>query len=379
MTTARWDGDLDDVLATVGAHADFGERHGSLAPESVAALRDSGLLRLWRPRSLGGYEVSPRAYTELAEAVARRDTAAAWLMMVSANTTFDLRLASAALVEEIFGANADAVVCETFNRPMQAAPVDGGYTVTGSTPFASGCRHADWIGHTALAGDRLLLLFHPAAALTIEDDWDTLGLRGTSSNTIRADHRFVPAHRVIEFGAPRAPNGHFGGPLYRLPEGILTATFPPVALGALSAALEATDDVAENKVPFASGSALKHRQLAQLHYGRALGAYRAARALLHQELDGAWQRVGAGETFSRRHKADLFLACAFALQSSADAVSELARGVGTTGIYRRSPLERAFRDLQVIRHHAFGAEARFATVAQAYWGLEVDFPLLEMD
>ena len=116
-----------------------------------------------------------------------------------------------------------------------------------------------------------------------------------------------------------------------------------------------------------------------MHYGRALGGYRAARALLHRELDGAWQRVAEGRTFSRRDKGDLFLACAFALQTSADAVAELARGVGTTGIYRRSPVERAFRDLQVIRHHAFGAEARFATVAQAYWGVEVDFPLLEMD
>lgn len=379
MVIAQWSGDLDRVLATVAAHADFGEQHGALAAESVAVLKESGLLRLWRPRSLGGYELPPRVYTELAEAVARQDTAAAWLMMVSANTTFDLRLASETLVEEIFAADADAVVCETFNRPMQAVPADGGYAVSGATPFASGCRHADWIGHTALVEDRLLLLFHPADALTIEDDWDTLGLRGTASNTIRADNCFVPAHRVIDFRASPPRNTHFGGPLYRLPEGILTATFPPVALGALSAALEATDDVAENKVPFASQSTLKHRHLAQMHYGRALAAYRGARALLREALDGAWQQVTANQPFSRRDKADLFLACAFALQSSADAVSELARGVGTTGIYRRSPLERAFRDLQVIRHHAFGAEARFATVAQAYWGLEVDFPLLEMD
>jgi hypothetical protein len=33
----------------------------------------------------------------------------------------------------------------------------------------------------------------------------------------------------------------------------------------------------------------------------------------------------------------------------------------------------------VIAQHAFGAEGRFATVAQAYWGLDVDFPLLTMD
>jgi len=299
-------------------------------------------------------------------------------MMVSANTSFDLRLASERFVEEVFGSDPNVVICETFNKPMRAAEAAGGFRVSGATPFASGCKHADWVGHTARAGDRLLLMFHPAGALAIEEDWDTLGLRGTSSNTVVADNVFVPAYRVIDFGGAPAINAFFGGALYRFPEAILTATFPPVALGALRSALDATDAIAASKVPFAAQSALKHRHLAQMRYGRALADYRAARALVHRELDAAWGR-GAGASFSRREKADLFLACAFALQSCADAVADLARAVGTTGIYRRSPLERAFRDVQVIRHHAFGAEGRFATVAQAYWDLEVDFPLLDMD
>ena len=237
--------------------------------------------------------------------------------------------------------------------------------------------------NTALAGERLLLMFHPAGALRIEEDWDTLGLRGTASNTICAEDVFVPEHRVIDFSASPAVNAYFQGTLYRLPEAILTATFPPVALGALGAALGAMDEIAANKVPFAAKSTLKHRHLAQMHYGKALATSRAVRALLHQELSSAWaraeSRAAPGTAFSRQHKADLFLACAYALQGCADAVGELARGVGTSGIYRRSPIERAFRDVQVIRHHAFGAEGRFATVAQAYWGLDVDFPLLEMD
>jgi alkylation response protein AidB-like acyl-CoA dehydrogenase len=372
MTNAHWQQKLEGVLETATEHSGHGETHGALAPETLDALQAAGLLRLWRPRSLGGFEVSPCEYAELAEAVAARDTAAAWLMMGAANTTFDLRLASEAFVEEVYGDDRDAVVCETFNRPLHATVVDGGYRVSGGTAFASGCKHADWIGHTALEGERLLLMFHPAGALTIEEDWDTLGLRGTASNTISAEGVFVPAHRVIDFSASPTINAYFQGTLYRLPEAILTATFPPVALGALSAALAATDDIAANKVPFAATSTLKHRHLAQMRYGRALATGRAARALLRQELSSAW-------AFSRQHKADLFLACTFALQGCADAVLELTQGVGTSSVYRRSPIERAFRDVQVIRHHAFGAEGRFATVAQVYWGLDVDFPLLEMD
>ncbi len=379
MTDAHWQQRLDSVLATASEHAGYGETHGSLAPQTLKALKSAGLLRLWRPQTLGGFEISPWEYVQLAEQIATRDTAAAWLMMGAANTTFDMRLASESFVEEVYGDDQDAVVCETFNRPLQARAVEGGYRVSGGTPFASGCKHADWLGHTALEGERLLLMFHPAGALRIEEDWDTLGLRGTASNTICAEDVFVPEHRAIDFSASPAVNDYFQGTLYRLPEAILTTTFPPVALGALAAALAATDEIATNKVPFAAKSTLKHRHLAQMHYGKALATSRAVRALLRQELSSAWDRAESGIAFSRQHKADLFLACAYALQGCADAVGELSRGVGTSGIYRRSPIERAFRDVQVIRHHAFGAEGRFATVAQAYWGLDVDFPLLEMD
>lgn len=368
---------------------DAAERQGCLSAEALTALQQAGLLRLWRPAALGGYALDPLEYARSAERVARTDSAAAWLMMVTANTTFDLRLGSEALVEEVF-ADTDAIVCETFNRPLAARRVDGGYRVSGTAPFASGCRHAHWIGHTAVVDESLLLMFHPAAALTIEDDWHTLGLRGTASNSVTADDAFVPGHRVIELAGAHL-NRHYQAPLYRMPEAILTATFPPVSLGLLASALDAATHTARARRPFASATTLRHRPLAQQHFGRALAAYRAARDYFHATLTRAQarqrtldqQRAGsggpAGAGFTLTDKADLFLACAHTLQTSARATRWLARAVGTSAIHQGHPIERALRDTEVIAQHAFGAEGRFATVAQAYWGLDVDFPLLAMD
>jgi len=366
------------IAGLLSDNSQDGERTGALPAPSVDALQQAGMLRLWRPRSLGGHEVSPLDYGRIAEEIARADSAAAWLMMANANTTFDLRLADERFVDEVFD-NDDAIVCETFNRPLGGRVVDGGFEVSGSTPFASGCRHADWIGHTALIDERFLLMFHPAAALTIEDDWHTLGLRGTSSNTVTADAVFVPAHRVIEFAAAPPINRYFDGPLYRLPEGLLTTPFAPVSLGALAAALDETSAIAARKQPFASATTLKHRPLAQAGFGRALASYRAARALYHRTLETAFARAVNDEPFELTDKADLFLTCAHVLQSCADATRQIARVVGTSAIYEGSVVERAVRDTEVVAHHAFGAEGRFATVAQAYWGLDVDFPLLAMD
>ena len=69
-------------------------------------------------------ESSVDLFVAMAEAVAARDTAAAWLMMGAANTTFDLRLATETFVEEVYGDDQDAVVCETFNKPLQAVSAD---------------------------------------------------------------------------------------------------------------------------------------------------------------------------------------------------------------------------------------------------------------
>ena len=367
---------ISDELRANSAH---GEETGQLAPASVEALARTGLLGLWRPRSLGGHECDPVAYALAAEEVARVDTAAAWLMHGVSATWFDLRLARPELVDEVVASAAVPVLGETFNKPMSATPVDGGFRVTGATPFASGCKLADWIGHTAVADGRFLLVYHPRESLAIQEDWDSLGLRGTASNTIVAEDVYVPGHRVIDLMAPVERASRFDGALYHMPEGVIPVAVAATSLGALRRALDATSEVAERKTPFASSKTLKHRPLAQLQFGRALSQYRAARAYLQATVESAFEQASRGDAFSKQQKADLFLAYAYTQQGCADAVRLLAKAVGTSSIYKGNPIERALRDAEVIAHHAFGAEGRFASAAQAYWDLEVDFPLLAMD
>lgn len=371
--------DLAAIARPLADAAASAERDGVLAPHAVALMREAGLLGLWRPRALGGRELDPLAYAHVAQAVSAVDSACGWLMMSVANTTFDLRLATRELVDEVFASAEDPVVCETFNRPMTARAVDGGWRVSGSVPFASNCRIADWIAHTAMADGRFLLLFHPASKLHVENDWDTLGMRGTSSNTIRADDVFVPRHRGVDLGAERVSNGLFDGPLYRLPEALITVTFPPVSLGVLDSALDAAETLAGSHRPFATDAPAATRPLVQLALGQARASKRAAHAYLDQCLAQAWAQARAGRAFTLTDKADLFLVTTHVLQTCASACHGLARALGSASIRRGNALERALRDSEVIARHAFGAQARYASVAQAYLDLEIDFPLMAMD
>jgi alkylation response protein AidB-like acyl-CoA dehydrogenase len=76
--------------------------------------------------------------------------------------------------------------------------------------------------------------------------------------------------------------------------------------------------------------------------------------LLYDTLSETWQATVAGNAVSLKQKADLLLAMTHAVSSAVKAVELMYRVAGTSGIYTRSPLERHFRDVQVLRHHVFG-------------------------
>ncbi|MEQ8662059.1 MAG: hypothetical protein RLW62_14680, partial [Gammaproteobacteria bacterium] len=121
------------------------------------------------------------------------------------------------------------------------------------------------------------------------------------------------------------------------------------------------------------------RPLTQLALGRARATAEAGRAYLAATLDRAWTQARAGTPFTLTDKAAFFLTTTHVLQGCAEACAGLARALGTASIRRGNVLERALRDSEVIARHAFGAEARYASVAQAHLGLPLDFPLLAMD
>ena len=134
--------------------------------------------------------------------------------------------------------------------------------------------------------------------------------------------------------------------------------------------------LARSKMPVAATTSLRERASAQAKLARAEATLRSGRFLLYDTLTEAWQATVAGETFSLRQKADLQLAMANAVSSAVSAVELMYSVAGTSGIYTRNPLERYFRDVQVLKHHAFGAETRYETVGQVYFGLPPDFPAL---
>ena len=135
----------------------------------------------------------------------------------------------------------------------RAVQVAGGYRLSGRWSFSSGCDHASWVLLGGVVSDadghpvdfKTFLL--PISDYTIEDVWDTIGLRGTGSNDILVDDVFVPAYRSLSFADTsrcHCPGQEVNpAPLYRLPFGSVfsyTITTPIIgmATGAYQAHVE---------------------------------------------------------------------------------------------------------------------------------------------
>jgi alkylation response protein AidB-like acyl-CoA dehydrogenase len=273
----------------------------------------------------------------------------------------------------------------SFAPPHRAESVPGGYRFTGRGALASTIHDSPWVLMTGIVfdgeearttsfGPVVVGLALRTSEVSILDTWESLGMRGTDSNDVAADGVFVPEARSFVVAPVYEPAPQFRGPLYRLPALASTdVIIAPVALAIARAAITAVREIADRKTPLGSSRTMRHRAAVQFALADAEAQLRAARLLFYEELDTTWRRVLANQSPTLEQRADLMLACAHAVRTSAQVADRMHRMGGTHGIYARSPLERHFRDAQTVRHHGFLSEARLETVGQVYLGVEPEF------
>jgi len=374
-----------EIAPIIQKHNEEAERERRLSRPVLNALRETGLLRMSTPRSLGGLETDPITRALVVEEISRHDSAAGWTLENPLDWAFFCARLPDEGAEEIYSRGADIVIAAQFGRPLKATSTDGGYRISGRAPFVSNCYDADWISSTALVDvdqhsegePEMVMVYFPREKCEIIDTWDVMGMRGTGSHDISVTDVYVPKSRTFRMVPEFEPGSHYQGPLYRLPVvGAAATGIPTPMLGVARSAIDEVTELALTKTPVASSGLLKERSLAQVQLGKAEAVLRSGRSLLLDTVSEAWQRCVDGGTHSLKQRADLLLAMAHAMSSAVQAV-ELACGIaGTTAFRASSPLERYFRDVQTMKHHVFASEARYGTFGQVYLGVPADFPVV---
>src|SRR5262245_16988678 len=180
------------IAPIIQKYSQEAERERRLSRPVLNALRESGLLRMSTPRSLGGLETDPITRALVAEEISRNDSAAGWTLENPLDWAFFCARLPDEGAEEIYSRGADILIAAQFGRPLNATSTEGGYRISGRAPFVSNCYDADWISSTALVDvDRpsegkaeMVMVYFPRKDCEIIDTWHVMGMRGTGSNDI---------------------------------------------------------------------------------------------------------------------------------------------------------------------------------------------------
>ena len=361
------------------------EKGRRLPPALLDRLHEARLFRLLMPRSSNGLETDPITFFHVIETIARGDASTAWCVSQAGGCSMSAAYLDLPVAQEIFGEDPRAVLAWGPGPKVKAIETDGGYRVTGVWAFASGGRHATWLGAhcpvfkadgAPLIGpdgrqvERTMLVRATDVAWT--DIWDTVGLRGTASDQFALTDHFVRADHSItrDFEKEcREP-----GPLYRMSAmTCYEVGFSGVALGVARAALDTFVDVARNKVPRGMKSPIRDNAVVQSHAAQAEVNVRAARAFLLQAVADIWHTVAQpGGRLTIDQRITIRMASTHAIHKAREAVDFAYNAAGANAIFGGHPLERRFRDIHTVTQQLQGRLAHFETVGAWMLGADAD-------
>ncbi|MPZ98568.1 MAG: hydroxylase [Dehalococcoidia bacterium] len=360
------------------------EAERRLPSELVEEMRAAGLFHMFLPRDLGGSETDPILANRVVEEVSAADGSAGWCVMLAGQSGLFSGYLQPEYAREVWG---NGQIAAGTARPIGRAVVVGepeaGYTVSGRWPFASGSSHADWFAAECMVydGDEIRrdaagnevsrVTFVPRDQVTVHDTWDSLGLRGSASNDFSVDGAFVPAGRGFQVivDQPVHPWAVFRA----LP--LVFMTHGSQALGVARAALEAAIEVATTKRGW-GGVPLSEVPRIQLVIAEATVTLQAARSYFYGTGTELWRAVQAGEDddATARLRARTRLATSHAAQSSIRAVDMVHGALATSAIFKKSPLERQFRDIHTAGAHVMIGPMTYEAAGRVELGLAPDFP-----
>jgi alkylation response protein AidB-like acyl-CoA dehydrogenase len=363
----------------IEAAADEIERTKRIPEPLLAELHRARVFRLLMPRSVGGEEIEPWIYLRAVEEIGRADASIAWNMFVANSSALIAPFLELEPARAIFTDPCTVVAWGPPNA-CQAKAVPGGYQVSGRWSFASGCRAANWMGahcqvvepdgslrQNHLGRPAIRTLLFPAAQAQLEDTWNTIGLRGTASDSYSLSDVFVPEAFSTTREDPTLRRDP--GRLYAFPmQGIYAVGVAGVAIGTARAMLEAFKDLAGSKVPRGlkrlADSPVVHADVARNE--AKLGA---AHAYLSETLQEIWDRVEGTGIIAIPDRARVRLACAHATQTAAEVADYAYKAAGTDSIVPGSPFERRFRDIHTVVQQIQGRAAHFEAVGQILFGM----------
>jgi len=374
-----------DLLPGIAARAADVDESRRIPDEVIGDLVDTGVFRMLQPRRYGGAETDPMRFYDVVRALSEVCGSTGWITSVVGVHPWHLALFDDRAQRDVWGEDDSTLVSSAYAPVGRLVPVDGGYRLSGTWMFSSGCEYASWallggmiVGSEGRPVDFVTALV-PREDYTIRDVWNVVGMRGTSSNEIIVDDVFVPGYRIVrnyETANLRGPGQKVNtGPLYRLPFASLFATTVTVpVVGVVAGCYEEYLAAMRERVRLSlGGGRFVDDPFAQVAVGRASSEIDAATLQLERNIRELWELAQAGREIPMALRLRTRRDQVRATERSVEAIDRLFKTAGGSSLFLGNVIERAWRDAHAGSVHvANEPERAFSLYGKDAFGLPVE-------
>lgn len=370
MPMTDWSRKAEEVAAAIASHAAEHDADDSFVKEGFAALEEAGFFTALVPEELGGGGASIdeicNALRIIGAACGSTALAASMHSHIVAVAAWRWQYQNAptdALLKRVVAENLKLVSSGGSDWLKSAGTmekVEGGYKLTARKAFASGSTVGNILNTSAVYDDPVdgPTVLHFGAPLKgegvrIEPTWQVMGMRGTGSDDVVFDGLFIPDAAI----AGKRPQGQWH---------MLFHIISKIAFALIYSAYVGVAEGARNRAVEMAKKRPADPMLAQL-VGEMENELLRSRLAHRRMIDIAETAEPGPETTSEA------MACRTLVGQAAIAtVSKAMEVAGGSAFYRKSGLERAFREVQAARFHPMQEKPQLDLAGRVALGWDID-------
>lgn len=350
---------LAEYFALTAAERDL---KGGTAYEQRQAIRDSGLLKLIIPESMGGIGASWAELYQIIRLFARVDSSLAQVfafqfLMLASIRLYGTQVQWETLWQETAEKNLwwGNALNPLDNRTV-ATPHEGCHLLTGQKSFCSGATDSDRLIVSAIeAGtDRFIVAAVPTnrIGILINNDWDNMGQRQTDSGSVNFDQLRIEQNELLMNPGPLS--SPFSSLRSLVAQLIFTNIYQGIAEGALQEAVKYTQQ--SSRVWSGSlAESVQQDPYTLLHFGEFWSSLEASRLLADdaaKQFEMAWaQDLTLTDEARGRVALAIFSAKVHITRAGLDVTSRIFEVAGARATTAKLRLDRYWRNLRVYTLH----------------------------